>query len=126
MNRGFLGLILLLVILIGGIMSARFMVCSNSPLEQTMDQAAELVLDDRWDQAERIRLEAQAQWQSRWHLAAAFADHAPMEEVDSLFAQLEVYARKRDQLGYAALCRELARELAAMGDAHVPSWWNLL
>lgn len=119
-------MLLLLVLLAAGALSAWAMVNWHSPLETQMNLAAQYALASDWEQANRLVQEAQAQWQHRWHPSAVFADHGPMEEVDALFAQLEVYAETRESLSFAALCKELSRELGAMGEAHVPSWWNLL
>lgn len=126
MKRGLIGLGLLLVLLIGGIGSTWAMVRWNTPLGQTMEQAADLVLDGKWEQARLLGSHAEANWRKNWHCVAAFADHGPMEEIDGLFAQLQIYAETQETIGYAALCRELARELQAMGEGHIPSWWNLL
>ena len=126
MKRGIIGFVLLAALLTGGILSSRAMVNWHTPLENQLDRAAELAFGDQWEQAMILRREAQYSWQKRWRVVAAFADHGPMEEIDSLFAQLEVYERCREPMGYAALCRGLARELGAMGDAHIPNWWNLL
>ena len=126
MKRGIIGFALLAALLAGGIGSSWAMVRWHRPLEVQMNRAAECALALDWPQAEQLHRQTQDQWQTRWHMAAAFADHGPMEEIDSLFAQLEVYEQCRDPLGYSALCRELAQELAAMADAHIPNWWNLL
>jgi len=126
MKRGWIGLALLAFLLAGGCLSSYFMARWHEPLEETMDRAAEQAQAGNWEQAEAFSREAEEQWERRWHISAAFADHGPMEEIDSLFAQLEVYGDQRETLGYCALCRELARELGAMGEAHVPNWWNLL
>lgn len=126
MKRGIIGFVLLASLLAGGIWSSRAMVCWHRPLEMQLNRAAECALARDWTQAVQLHRQTHELWEKRWHMAAAFADHAPMEEIDSLFAQLEVYERCREPLGYSALCRELARELAAMADAHIPNWWNLL
>ena len=54
-----------------------------------------------------------------------FADHTPMEEIDALFAQVEVYAAAREETDFAAGCAALSRKVEAMGLAHGASWWNL-
>jgi len=126
MRRGWIGVSLLLLILMGGIMSVWMMVELHDPLEDMLEQAAEAALASDWQQAERISRQAKARWERNWHIAAVFSDHGPMEEIDALFAQLEVFGNMREQISFAALCRELAREVEAMGDAHVPNWWNLL
>lgn len=126
MKRGMIGVGLLFALLAGGITSSWAMVQWNTPLEETMEQAADFALDGNWGQAILLSNRAAESWHGNWHCVAAFADHNPMEEIDCLFAQLEVYAQKQEVLGYAALCRELAQELQAMGEGHIPNWWNLL
>lgn len=126
MKRGWIGLGLLLLLLAAGVLSAWAMVRWHSPLEQQLDLAAQYALASDWEQANRMVRDAENQWEKRWHPSAIFADHGPMEEIDALFAQLEVYEEEREALSFAALCKELSRELAAMGEAHVPNWWNLL
>ena len=126
MKRGIIGFALLGVLLAGGIGSAWAMVRWHRPLEVQLNRAAECALAQDWTQAGSLHRQTYEQWEKRWHMAAAFADHAPMEEIDGLFAQLDVYERCREPMGYSALCRELAREMAAMADAHIPNWWNLL
>jgi hypothetical protein len=49
-----------------------------------------------------------------------------MEEIDSQFAQLNVYAGAGERLSFAAICAQLASALEAMGDAHALNWWNLM
>jgi hypothetical protein len=126
MKRMVIGSVLLISLLVGGALSSRAMVQWHAPLEETLCQAAEFACTENWEQAKYLRRKAQESWESRWHMAAAFADHGPMEEIDSLFAQLEIYEAYQEPMGYSALCMELSRELGAMGDAHIPNWWNLL
>ena len=126
MKRGWIGFALLLLLLAGGVLSSWCMVQWHMPLEGLLEQASQQAQAGNWQQAQGVSDEAQRHWENRWHISAAFADHGPMEEIDSLFAQLEVYEDSRDSLGYSALCRELAREVGALGEAHIPSWWNLL
>ena len=126
MTRGWFGLTLLLLLLAGGCLSSWAMVRWHEPLEGLLEQAADRVQAGDWQQAETLTGKAREKWEKRWHCAAAFADHGPMEEIDGLFAQLEVYGQNRETLSYAAVCRVLARNLGAMGDAHIPNWWNLL
>ena len=50
----------------------------------------------------------------------------PMEDIDSLFARLSAYAAQEETAEYAAACRELARRVEAVADAHRLTWWNLM
>ena len=126
MKRGCIGAALLLLLLVGGGLSVRAMVDMHAPLTGFLEKASEAALTSDWEQAQALSRKAQTRWEKNWHISAAFSDHGPMEEIDGLFAQLQVYGKLREGAGFAALCRELARELEAMGEAHVPNWWNLL
>ena len=57
---------------------------------------------------------------------AAVVDHEPMEEVESLFAQLDVYLKARDPVAYCACCASLEVFARAIGESHSVSWWSLL
>lgn len=126
MKRMWFGAAVLLALLILGILTARKMETDQLPIMRQLEQASRYALEDQWPQAEQSFENARAQWQRRWHLTAAVADHTPMEEVDSLFAQIQVYAQRRRTVSFAAGCAELARRIQAVADAHSMDWWNLL
>ena len=126
MKRGWFGAALLLVLLLLGIFSTVTMGMFHKPMSEAMERASELSLDGNWEQATRIAGQTEENWEELWHFSACFADHGPMEEIDSLFAQLEIYRETKDVLGFAAVCASLSKQLEAMGDAHELSWWNLL
>jgi len=126
MKRGWFGAALLLGLLLLGIFSTVTMGMLHGPMSDAMEQAAESALEGNWLQAEQIVHRVEDRWQDQWHFSACFADHGPMEEIDSLFSQLEVYRKSEDVLGFAAVCASLQTQLEAMGDAHELSWWNLM
>ena len=126
MKRGWFGVGLLAILLGLGIFSSLAMGLLHEPMANMLERAADCALEGSWEQAERLSLRAEENWEDMWHFSATFADHGPMEEIDSLLAQLEVYAQIRDPVSFAAVCGSLSRQLEAMGDAHELSWWNLL
>jgi len=126
MKRGWFGAALLLALLILGIFSSLAMGMFHEPMASAMERASELALEENWEQAARIARKTEENWEELWHFSACFADHGPMEEIDALFAQLEIYREAEDTLGFAAVCASLQTQLEAMGDAHELSWWNLL
>ena len=126
MKRGWIGAVLLLALLLGSGLSAWDMYSRQQPLEEVMDQAAEQVLTQNWEQASSLVHWANGQWQQYWKRNATFSDHSPMEEIDSLFSQLEVLENQGDALSYALICVQLSRAFSALADGHIPNWWNLL
>lgn len=126
MKRGWVGAAVLLVLLAAGILSARWLSDRLQPMGAAMAEAAESVMEDDWDTARALTQHTMERWQRNWHMTAVFADHAPMEKIDAMFARLAVYGKERNRAAYGALCAELSRDLEALGDDHLPSWWNIL
>ena len=126
MKRGWFGVGLLAVLLALGIFSSVAMGLFHEPVADVLERASDYALEENWDQARRLSGRAEDTWEELWHFSASFADHSPMEEIDSLFAQLEIYEKARDPVAFAAVCASLSRQLEAMSDAHELSWWNLL
>lgn len=126
MKRGWVGAAVLLVLLAAGILSARWLSDRLQPMGAAMAEAAESVMEDDWDTARALTQHTMEKWQRNWHMTAVFADHAPMEEIDAMFARLAVYGKEQNRAAYGALCAELSRDLEALGDDHLPSWWNIL
>ena len=126
MTRGVIGVVLLLVLLAGGMFLQWTMDTIHAPIARELAQAAETGAREQWDAALQHQENAARLWQKSWHLTAAFADHLPMEDIDSLFSELPVYYTQKEQAHYVAVCRELARRIEAMSDAHRLTWWNLL
>lgn len=126
MKRGWIGLGLLVVLLAAGLLVTWHMRSSHREIAQDLEQAARYAMAGSWEEAEDNAQDAFDDWQDRWHFSAAFADHEPMEAIDAQFAQLDTYLTARDSVSFAAVCRELARQVEDMGDAHGLNWRNLL
>lgn len=124
MTRGILGILLLLVLLAGGLFVQWTMATLQEPITGELTQAAQAGARGDWDTARLHQETAQRGWRKAWRLTAAFADHQPMEDVDSLFARLPAYGE--DPTEFSACCRELARRVRAVYEAHSLTWWNLL
>ena len=116
---------LLLVLLAGGIAATWGMAKCHEPIARDLESAAKTALQGDMVQGESLMLQARDAWGRSRHLGACFADHTPMEEIDALFAEVEVYAAAREETDFAAGCAALSRKVEAMGQAHGASWWNL-
>lgn len=126
MTRGWIGLGLLAVLLTVGLLVTGWMSSAHKDISRELEEAAAAAGEKNWTEAAESARDAYEDWQERWHLSAAFADHEPMEEIDGLFAQLWPYLNARDPVAFSALCRELARQVEAIGDAQGLNWWNFL
>ena len=92
----------------------------------TLEQAAETALEGEMSQAVSQFRQAQQRWERYQRLSATVADHSPMDEIEMLFAEAEVYARQQNTVYFSASCAHLSRLVRAMSDAHQLTWWNLL
>ena len=99
---------------------------AHSPTEKMLMQAAEKTLNGDFQNAVPLAMAAKSRWERQRKGTATVADHSPMEDVDMLFAEMEIYARTEEEPHFAACCAELAKRVQAMADAHAFSWWNVL
>ena len=112
MKRSWIGFVLLLVLLAGGIAATWGMAKCHEPIARDLENAAKTALQGDMAQGEVLMLQAREAWGRSRHLGACFADHTPMEEIDALFAEVEVYAAAREETDFAAGCAALSRAAA--------------
>ncbi len=126
MKRFYFGLALLLALLAAGIGTTLGILRGHEPVVTELALGSKAALLEDWSQAGQRIERAQSRWEQYWKFSASLADHGPMEEIDGLFAQLEVYLDVRDPVLVAAACAELSRQVEAISDAHELNWWSLL
>ena len=126
MARGWLGVAILAVFLVGGILAAAAMDSTHMPTVELLQQASEKTMDGAFGEGVLLGLEAKDRWERGWNGTATLADHGPMDDVDALFGELEVYAITGEEPHFAACCAELAKRIEAVAEAHRFSWWNVL
>ena len=126
MIRGWFGLGLLVLFLILGFVATMVMDNAHLPTEQLLAQAAEKALDGDFEGAVALGFEAKSRWERHWNGTATVADHSPMDDVDALFAEMDIYAATEEKPHFAAVCKELSQRIHAMAEAHRFSWWNIL
>ena len=126
MKRLWLGIILAGILLVSGFWVSSLIHRASAEIAGALESAAADALSGNFQTATAGAENAHARWESAWRKVAAVADHAPMDEIDSLFAQLTVYADTGNADAFAAYCRRIAQLILAVGEAHSFSWWNLL
>ncbi len=122
MTRFLLGVGLMLSLLGIGIFVWQAAESIHEPVSGLLVQAAAAADAGDYEKARSQAIEARSLWETSRHASAAFSDHAPMDEIDGLFAQLE----SESGTELAALCRRIASLISAVAEAHTLSWWNLL
>ena len=126
MGRGWFGAAILAVFLTLGFVTSGAVEKAHHPTETLLEQAAEAALSGDFAQGVALGMEAKSRWERHWNGTATVADHSPMDDVDALFAEMEVYAKSKEEPHFAACCKELSQRLRAVADAHRFSWWNIL
>lgn len=125
-KRFYLGLGILLLLLILGLSVSFFMQAVHQPVEANLAEAARFALAGDMEKALPLAQKAYDRWQRYHSLTASFADHSPMDDTDTLFQEMLVYAQAGEVPHFAACCRELVVLTQAMYDAHAFSLKNLL
>lgn len=126
MGRFWIGAGILVLLLAVGLWVSYTMDTTHESIGKTLDQAAADALKGDLESGFALAQQARSQWQANWTRTATVADHAPMDEIDGLFAQLEAYRQSRRPDDFAAYCARLSALVAAVGEAHSLTWWNLL
>lgn len=126
LNREWIGILLLGVLLVSGIGVSVLTHRQSSTLARTLDAAAGAALSEDWETAAQGYASARQDWQKRWKLLAVLADHAALEEIDDLFTQLGVHSAARDRREFAVICAQLAGRIRQLGQRQQLTWWNLL
>lgn len=122
MKRFLLGVGILLGLVAAGILTTRVINRIQQPVGAFLEQAAEA---SDWDRAESFSRQARDRWDRYRDLSAAVTDHTPMEQIDALFGQLEIYTQYRDWVRFRACCAELKAWTDAVAEAQSIRWWSI-
>lgn len=126
MSRFLLGIAILLVFLLLGFWVSSGMNDVHLEIADNLALASQQILSGNWEQGVMTAKKAEGNWEKSRKKTACVADHAPMDEIDGLFAQLSSFEKEQEVVHYAATCAQLSKLAQAMADAHRFSWWNLL
>lgn len=126
MKRCVFGLGLLAALLALGLTVTVSMERIHEPISRDLSQASRAAMAGELDRGIALAEQAEAAWEKHRRFTASAADHAPMDEINGLFAQLEIYGRAGEAEDFAACAARLSRLTQAMGSAHSLTWWNLL
>lgn len=126
MKRLCIGIVILALLLGGSVAINLAMGRIHRPIADDLQQAGQRALAEDWDAALALFRQADRRWEKYHRFTAAFADHTPMDEMDSLLEELEVYALQRENPHFSATCAHLYFMATAIAESHNISWWNLL
>ena len=118
MKRIWFGTALLVILLILGLGTGALMERTHMGQSKDMVRAAELALEGNWAGAENFAAAARREWSKHQLFTAVLVDHERIDQIESLFVQLEVFAKAEDAGAYSSTCMLLAHQLEALGESH--------
>ena len=126
MKRLWIGIAFLALLLAGGFGINAGMDNLQKEISQQLDAACQTALAGDLEQAAVQANAAKEIWEQYRDLVAAVTDHEPMEEMDTLFAQLPIYYETDSPLNFAAVCSDLTLLIQAIGENQALKWWGVL
>lgn len=124
--RELFGAVILVLLLLAGMLSAWYMDRQHRAMAEAMEESSWMALSGQWANAGEKAMSVRRDWEKGWRIRAALADHAPMEEIDSLFRELTVYEAAGERTDFAQVCAVLAEKLKSIASSGGFSWWNVL
>ena len=115
MKRIRFGAILLALLLVLGIGGGTLLERTWQIQAENLDKAARLASDGDWAGAEALLEEARSQWEQHPVWIAALFHHDLIDEIQGLFAQLEVFSAERRAVSFSSTCVYLSRQLESLG-----------
>ena len=126
MRRLLIGIFVLSLLLAIGIFLSDTTKKVYAPIAARLDSAVQSALSGDIEGGKAQAQSAREEWQKWKKATATVADHTPMEEIDHLFREMEIYAVTEEIPHFAACCAQLAAMIRDMGEAHRLNLWNLL
>lgn len=126
MKQFWLGLGLLAAMLLSGIWVTGKMHRVHEPAAAKLRQASQYALAEDWEKAIQMSTDTRKNWEENRRLTASVVNHQPMDEIDALFSQLQIYESSRDRISFSAACAHLSELLDALHQEQGFYWWNLL
>ena len=125
MKKLWAGILILAVLLCVGIAAAMVMGHVHEDMAHRLESAAQLCRTD-WQKANSLAVSAREDWDAHRYWIAALVDHEPLEEISSLFSQLELCRSEPNPEEFAVVCLRIASICTTLSESHSPYWWNLL
>ena len=95
-------------------------------LSEDLQQAGDFALAGNWQAAGEKVEKSREKWEAYRPFWASFTDHEPVEQMQNLFSQLELYRTRQLEVEFAAVCRNLVHVAEAIDEAHGLRWWSVL
>lgn len=126
MNKLWIGIGLMVILLLGGIGLLWGSNVFFDGFSRYVSEAGELALVGDWSGATEKMNKSQRQWDTYRRFWASFTDHEPVEQVQTLLLQIELYRKEQREVEFASACRALSRVAENIEESHSLRWWSVL
>ena len=126
MNRLWIGVGLLAVLLAFGVTMVFISRDFHGDFSSGLEEAGGFAMAGNWSAAEKQLAKSREKWQTYRRFWASFTDHEPVEQVENLFSQLELYQARRLDVEFASACYALAELSEVINESHNLNWWSVL
>ena len=126
MNRLWIGVGLLAVLLAASVGMLFVSRDFNKEFTHDLEQAGHSAMAGNWTAAEKQLAKSREKWQTYQRFWASSTDHEPVEQMQNLFSQLELFQARRLEVEFASACRALVNLAEAIDESHGLRWWSVL
>lgn len=95
-------------------------------ISKDLKTAGESAMAENWEEANQRAEAARDIWSRYRRLWASFSDHEPVEKMETLFSQLEIYQTQQLEVSFAETCTEISHLAQAIEESHNLRWWSIL
>lgn len=99
---------------------------SFKEISSQMLQLSEYAQAEEWEKANALIQQCQQRFSRIRKFSAAFTEHEPLEQMETLLAQLKVYQRQREVLPCATAALELSTLAQEVAESFSLQWWTFL
>ena len=126
MNRLWIGVGVLVVLLAMGIGLLLVSLNFHEDFSHNLKAAGYAAMAGNWADAEKKLAHSREKWQTYQQFLAASTDHEPVEQVQQLFSQLELFQTRQMDVEFASACFALAELSEVITETHNLRWWSIL
>lgn len=126
MKHFYLGLGILMIILALGIIALGLIDRDLGKTADALERAFEASCQGDYDAAQTWAKSARQDWERGYGLTASLVDHAPLDEVNRIFFQMEASCAFGKWDEFARACRELMSLIGGIADREKPLYYNIL
>ncbi len=124
--RELTGIGVLVVLLLAGLFVSWYLGRQQTGQADTLENCAWMALSGQWSNARETASEVREEWEKQWKLQAALTDHEPLEEIDNLFEELNIYGAAGEKAEFARVCASISKRMDDLAETNRLSWWNVL